>query len=86
MRQGCRGGLFSGRCIWLGEYGSAKKEPNPASVLAKAFESNLSAKEAAFGVLAEELGVQFVTSDQQVINAFPILRISPENFVRAPDF
>lgn len=67
----------------LDHLGSTQKEPNPASVLAKAFDSNLSAYAAEFVVLAEELGVRLVTSDQQVIKSFPKLAISPEDFVMA---
>ena len=67
----------------LDHLGSTQKEPNPASVLAKAFDSNLSAYDAKFVVLAEELGVPLVTSDQQVIKSFPKLAISPEDFVMA---
>jgi predicted nucleic acid-binding protein len=66
----------------LDHLGSTQREPNPASVLAKAFNSNLSAYDAEFVVLAEELVVQLVTSDQQVIKAFPKFAISPEDFVR----
>ncbi len=65
----------------LDDPGPTQKEPNPASALAKAFDSSLSASYADFLVLAEELGVPIVRSDQPVIKAFPNLEISREDFV-----
>ena len=63
--------------------GTTQREPDPASVLAKAPDSGLSAYDAEFVVLAEELGVRLVTSDQQVLRTFPNVAISPEDFVAA---
>ena len=65
----------------LDHLGATQKEPNPASVLAKAVESNLSAYDAEFVVLAEELGVQRVDSDQKIISAFARFAINPEEFL-----
>jgi hypothetical protein len=61
--------------------GSTQKQPDPVRVLAKVFDSNLSAYDAKFVVLAEGRGVPLVTSAQHVIKTFPKLAISPEDFV-----
>ena len=68
----------------LEHLGTNQMEPNPANVLAKASDSRLSAYDAEFVVLAEELGVRLVTSDRQVIESFPATAISPEDFLNTP--
>ena len=65
----------------LDHLSSNQKEPAPASVLAKARKSKLSGYDAEFVVLAEELGVPLVTSDAQILRAFPKLALSPEDFL-----
>ena len=64
--------------------GNTQMEPDPGSVLAKAATSKLSAYDAEFVVLAEELGAPLVTSDQQILRAFPQVSVSPEDFVKTP--
>lgn len=65
----------------LGQY---EVEPNPANVLAKAANSQISAYDAEFIVVAEELETQLVTSDRQLLESFPAIAISPENFIKSP--
>ncbi len=68
----------------LDHLGPNQMEPNPANVLAKASRSRLSAYDADFVTLAEDLGVWLVTSDRQVIESFPATAISPAAFLKTP--
>lgn len=52
------------------------------SVLSVAHASGLTAYDAEFVSLAEQLQVKLVTSDKQIIKAFPKTAISPQNFSR----
>lgn len=76
--------LMTAEAHWaeaLEHLGYSQMEPNPDRVLAKASSSKLSAYDAEFVVLAEEMGVRLVTSDRQIIEAFPKTAISPEDFL-----
>lgn len=61
--------------------GQTQWEPDPAKVLAKAYNSRISAYDAEFVVLAEELAAPLITSDQQILETFPAVAMTPEAFV-----
>ena len=54
-----------------------------AKVLAAAAASRCSAYDCEFVVLAEDLSVKLVTTDRQVLGAFPKRAISPRQFLEA---
>ena len=57
-------------------------EPSSVSVLAQAQLSGCSAYDCEFVVLAQERDIPLITADRKVINAFPDIAVSPEDFVR----
>ncbi len=59
-----------------GEY-----EVNSGQVLSLASGSQCSAFDCEFVALAQALGVRLVTVDKQILNVFPLLAISPDDFI-----
>lgn len=57
-------------------------EVHSPDVLRMAAESGCSAYDCEFVVLAQRLGVQFVTSDRQVLVSFPDGAVSPKQFLQ----
>lgn len=55
---------------------------NSTQVLEMSMTSGCSAYDCEFVALAQSLGVPFVTSDQQVLRAFPATAVSPSNFLQ----
>jgi predicted nucleic acid-binding protein len=55
--------------------------PDSDHVLALAANSSCTAYDCEFVALAEQLGIPLVTADKQLINAFPDIAISLEDFV-----
>jgi predicted nucleic acid-binding protein len=52
-----------------------------AEVLRRVFASTCSACDCEFVVLAEEMGLPLVTTDKQLLSAFPRIAISPQAFL-----
>ena len=51
-------------------------------VMSLALRSGCSAYDCEFAALAEDLGIPLVTSDRQVLRAFPEIALAPEQFLR----
>lgn len=56
-------------------------EPSSEKILELVANSNCTAYDAEFVVLAGQVGVQLVTADKQLLDLFPEIAISLENFV-----
>jgi hypothetical protein len=63
--------------------GPSQAEPDPSRVLEKCHSTKLSAYDAEYVTLAEQLGLPLVTSDKEIVKAFPRLTLTPEAFLRS---
>jgi len=63
--------------------GPNQAEPDPSRVLEKSRSTKLSAYDAEYVTLAEQLGIPLVTSDKAILKAFPRLTLTPEAFLRS---
>ena len=61
--------------------GDREFDPEPAEVLELAARSGCSTYDCGYVAVARALGVPLVTSDREVLRAFPRLAVSPEAFV-----
>jgi predicted nucleic acid-binding protein len=61
--------------------GDREFDPEPAEVLELATRSSCSTYDCEYVAVARALGVQLVTSDREILRAFPRIAVSPEAFV-----
>jgi len=62
--------------------GGRTSDVDPSNILVKASATPLTAYDAEYVVLAEELGLQLVTSDRQILRHASHVALKPEDFIR----